>query len=103
MRVNLDQVSQRIEVQLTRLEQSLIANTRRLKMLESYAAERIDMVRASLPVLPESSDWERRLLHTVDMLGEIEDLLSKFDGVNLDSLDRTNEISLEEIMDDVSV
>lgn len=80
----LKQVLERIDSRLGDLEGSLIKNTKRIKYIESYTASKIVEARKMLPFV-SGSDWETKLLTTIDVLGEIEGLITKLDEISIDS------------------
>lgn len=93
--IDLSEVSKTIEKRLDSLETNLAENTKKLQELETYAAGCIKRIRTSLPKLYNSDDWMQELSKTVDMLGEIEELIEKFDSV---SIEKIEEVSLEELI-----
>jgi len=96
MVTDLKQVSKHIEKHLSLLESNLSKNAERLKSIESYTASRILEAREMLPIASYSSDWDRRLLETIDLLSEIETLIDKMNEVSIESIE---EISLEGLVE----
>jgi hypothetical protein len=100
MVTDLKQVLRRIENHLGLLEGNLSKNAERLKHIESYTASRIMEARKMLPLVSDSNDWETRLLTTIDLLSEIETLISKMNEISIENVD---EVSLEGLVEQCNV
>ena len=79
MMKGLEQVSQRLEEQVSLVERNLSKNVRILEDLALIARRQIRRIRGTLPL--SKCSWEERLIEAINVLGEIERLIDKMEDV----------------------
>lgn len=96
---DLTMMIERLEEQSEYLESNLSKNVQQIRSMGARALTQLKRARRDISSLPHSTDWMKELLHTVDLLGEIERFLNDLECIRTFPNKSEEMVSLESIME----